>query len=448
MIKEKKIKSKYNYKKSIKIVIFEYLKTIVLSFMVAVIITFGLAIKARNEMIKNIYANIKEQKLIDRQMAEKFIQSNSDLLNDIKNKKYIVCMHIGELYETVDDYEKAQIAYESAVEKVGVGNYKPYYKLICVLAAQEKFNEINKIMSKIKDFPDKKLIKFKTKAYLAIGDKYYSIGKFIQAAKNHEKAKFYYDKFKKKDKVVEQSIENRIINSYIQVANTLVNMGYNSDAVRYLKKVEKYIPDDLIIKYKIGIILSDSNPEEAVKYLEPLFEKIPQEIDNGVYCSALMKAANIADLEGRHTVAKKYRYKIHSADLFIKRKVIYKNDIDTIIGDYTVRKVLFTYPLKLNYNFANLTGYPIKQLKADFVLSLDNKALETYTTDIATKDEPLIPNGIGQKQVEVKFKRLIFTKKELVNYSIKIYAYKDEKYKTLISETKIPIKQSILDSAY
>ena len=45
-----------------------------------------------------------------------------------------------------------------------------------------------------------------------MGDKYYSIGKFLSAAKSYEKAKFYYDKFTRKDPVVESSIKNRIKN--------------------------------------------------------------------------------------------------------------------------------------------------------------------------------------------------------------------------------------------
>ena len=157
-------------------------------------------------------------------------------------------------------------------------------------------------------------------------------------------------------------------------------MGYNSDAINYLKIVEKYVPDDLNIKYKIGIILSDSDPEQAVKYLEPLVDKIPQNIDYGVYCSSLMKAANIADLDGRSTMAKAYRYKIHSNDLFIKRKVIYKNDIETEIESFPIRKFLFTYPIKSTLKFRNLTGYDIKNLKGDFVLSKNNKELtQLYT---------------------------------------------------------------------
>jgi len=443
MIKEKKKITIYNYRKSTKEIITEYVRTIMLSLLFAFVFTVCLSLHARHEMIKNIYVDQTAQNTIDKQLAEQFIQSNKDLLSDIKDKKYSICMHIGTLYETVGDYEKAQIAFESAVQKAKPGDYRAHYKLICILANQEKFDEAEQLLTATKDYYDKRLIKFKTRSYIVIGDKYYSISKFISAAKSYEKAEFYYNKFKKKDKVVEQSIKERIINSYIKTADTIVKMGYNSDAVRYLKKVEKYCPDNLSIKYKLGIVLSDSDPEKAIKYFEYLLDRVPQNIDYGVYCSALMKAANIADLEGRTTQAKYYRHKIHTIDLFIKRKVIYKNDLDVILDSFRVKKILFTYPLRAVYKFVNTSSSDITHLKADFVLCSGDKQLETVTAIVADKSKPLPVGGFDSNECSVKFRKAIFTKRELNNYTVKIYAYKDDKFKTLVAETKIPLKSII-----
>jgi len=440
MIKEKKKITSYNYKKPLKRIFYEYFRTVFISFIVACVITTLLSVHARNEMIKNLYENVEEQHRIEKQMAEQFIKSNSNLLDDIKNKKYSICMHVGSLYETIGDDEKAQIAYESAVSKSKPGDYRAYYKLICILVNQEKFDEANSILQRLVDHPNKKLIKFKSRCYIVIGDKYYSIGKFISAAKNYEKADFYYNKFKKKDKLISDSITNRIVNSYIKAADEIVKMGYNSDAVRYLKKVQKYCPDNLKVQYKLGIILSDSDPEKSIAYFEPLLNKIPQEIDYGVYCSALMKAANIADLDGRPTKAKFYRHRIHTIDLFIKRKVIYKNDLDVILNSFKIKKVFFTYPLNAVFNFVNLSNSDITHLNADFVLSQSGKEIETITKTIADRNHPMNIGGYDSNECTVKFKKKIFTKRELGNYTIKIYAYKDEKFKTLVSEIKIPEK--------
>lgn len=439
MIKEKKKKTKYNYKKNRTQIFLEYLKTVLCSVLLGIFITTGLAIHARNEMIKDIFASAQVQKNLDRKVALEII-TQTNLLKDLRNKTYSVCMHAGEICEIAEDYVDAQKAYELAIEKTKPNNYKPYYKLISVLAAQQKFDKAEAVLDNIKDISNKKLIKFKTRSYITIGDKYYSIGKFLSAAKSYENAKFYYDKFSKKDNIIETSILKRIINSYIQVADIMVKTGLNTDAVRFLKRAEKYSPDDFNIRYKLAIILSDSDPEKSVEYLEKLLEEKPQDIDYSVYNTALMKAANIADLDGRQTKAKYYRYKIHSIDMFLNRKVIYKNDIETNLKSFNVKKIIFTYPLKATYEFLNVSNIDIINLYGDFVLCQNDKPIETVKNVVANKKQPLYSYANNPNEITINFNKKIFTKKELETYTIKIYLYKDEKYKTLVTENSIPLK--------
>lgn len=439
MIKEKKRITKYNIKKTKQQIIAEYLKTVAISFCAGIIITSFLAIHARNEMIKNLYANVEEQQSLDKKIATQLIEQ-SDFMTDLQKKKYGVCMNVGQLYETAGNYENAQAAYELAVEKAPTGAYKAYYKLCCVLVAQEKFDKANALLNNLEDHSNKNLVKFKARSYIVMGDKYYSVAKFLSAAKSYEKAQFYYSKFSKKDRIVEDSINERIINAYIQTADIMVKTGMNSDAVRFLKKAEKYSPKNFQIRYKLAIVLSDSDPEESVKYLEPLLEEKPQHIDYNVYGNALMKAATIADLDGRPTQAKYYRYKIHSIDMFVNRKVVYKNDIDTELTSFKVKKIWFTYPLKGTFKFTNTSNADIVNMFADFVLTCENKPVETVTQHIVSKENPLYSNDYNQIETNIKFKKHIFTKKELSNYAIEIYLYKDEKFKTLVAKFKIPQK--------
>ena len=126
--------------------------------------------------------------------------------------------------------------------------------------------------------------------------------------------------------------------------------------------------------------------------------------------------------------------------MFIKRKVIYKNDLDVILDAFKVKKIFFTYPLKAVYKFGNMSNSDITYLNADFVLCLSDKPLETVTKTVADRKNPLPVGGYDYNDCTVKFKKAIFTKKELANYTIKIYAYKDDKFKTLVAETKIPEK--------
>lgn len=435
MIKKNK---KNKYVKTKQQILMEYLRTIGFSFSFALVFTVVLAIHARSEMIRNLYVNPEEQFKIDEAVARQIIVQ-SDLLKDLKNKKYAICMQVGNLYETIQDYKNAQFAYELALERANCGNYAPYYKLVVVLTAQEKFKDAEKLINSLEDIQNTKLIKFKTRAYIVMGDKYYSIGKFLSAAKSYEKAKYYYDKFAKKDKVVDKSILERVVNAYVETADVLVKRGQNSDAVRFLEMAEKYSPDDFKIKYKLAIIYSDLDPQKSVKYFEPLLEKEPQNIDYGVFNKALMKSANIADLEGNNIQAKYYRYKIHSVDIFVNQKVVYKNDIEVLLDSFKVRKIFFKYKLKSKFKLKNVSNNDIRILRADFILKQDNRVLETVSKTFADKSKPLYSNGGESPEVEVIFGKNIFTRSELERYSIDIYLYKDEKFKTLI--TTMPVSQ-------
>lgn len=439
MIKEKKKITKYNFQKSKSQIAAEYFKTIAISVLVAAVITTGLAIKTRQDMIKNLYASTAVQKSLDMKIAQQIIE-NSDLTKDLETKNYIIAMNVGDIFMTAGDYENAQIAYEQAVEKVKPGIYKPYYKLVCALVSQEKFDKAEALLSTLKDHTDKELIKIKTRSYIVIGDKYFSIGKFLSAAKSYENANFYYSKFAKRDKAVDEAIKVRIVNSYIQTADIMVKSGFNSEAVKFLKRAESYAPDNFVVKYKLAIVLSDSDPEKSVEYFEPMLQKMPQDIDYGAYDRALMKAATIADLDNRPTKAKYYRYKIHSIDMFVNRKVVYKNDIETIITAFSVKKMLFTYPLKVTYAFKNVSNLNVKYMYGDFVLCCKDKPVETIYKVVSDADAPLIAGNPEPNEVTVKFKKKIYSKKDLEDYTIKIYLYKDKKYKTLVLENKIPDK--------
>lgn len=437
MVREKSKKIKKE--KTLGQVVMEYVRTIMISFSVALVFTLLLSLHARSEMIKNFYANAAERQNMNEQLAKQLIMQ-SDFIADLKKKNYAICVQVGNLYESAHEYQNAQLAYELAISKMQKMNYAVYYKLSKVLIAQGKIDEAKKLLNSIDDVSEKNLIKFKTRAYIEMGDKYYSLGKFLSAAKSYEKAKFYYDKFSKKDKVIDNSIKDRIVNAYIETADVLVKNGMNTEAVRFLKKAEKYSLENFEIKYKLAIIYSDLEPIKAVIYFEPLMHKIPQKIDADVYAKALMKAANISEWEGKPARAKYYRYKIHSVDIFVDNKVVYKNDFETYLDKFVVRKLWFAYRLNAVYRFKNVSHKNITNLSASFVLRQGDKVLEMVTVRCVDKNSPLYSNNGVTDEIKVKFRKNIFTKNELEQYVIDIYLFKDEKYKTLVNTMKVPLK--------
>ena len=402
-------------------IIIGYGKTIGVSFLVALVFTIFLTIHARHEMIKNLYVSETEKQRIDEQLAKQIVEE-SDLTSKLLTKNYAICMQVGQLYETAKDYKSAQVAYEIAVERAKNGMYMPYYKLAHILIAQEKFEEAEAIINSVTDIKNKNLIKFKTKVYIDEGDKYYSLGKFLKAARSYEKAKYYYDRFTKKDKVIDNSIKKRIVNSYSQAATIVVQEGYNSDAVNFLHKAEKYAPDDFHIKYKLAIIYSDLDPIKSVEYFEPLLKKMPQYIDYSTYNKALLKASNIAELQGQNT------------------KVVYKNDVNVNVEYFNIKKVLFRYNLLAGYKFINVSNLDINKMYAEFVLKQGDNIKETVVVQCVKKSNPLYSNGGETDTIDIKLGKNIFTKKELSQYKIEIYLYKDEKFKTLVETFVIPQK--------
>ena len=350
-------------------------------------------------------------------------------------------MRVGELYEAAGDLQKAEYAYYIATQKAPNGKYISYLRLTLILIAQNKINEAEKTIASVVDNNTLSLIRYKTRAFIVLGDKFYSENKYLKAAEAYEQANYYYKRLAKVDKQVNESIQKRLVQAYIDTATVLIKNGYNSDAARFLKKALKYDPDNLTIQYRLAIVYADLDPIISVEYFEPLIAKIPQDIDRDIFANVLMKAANIMDIQGNSIKAKYYRYKIHSLDIYTHNKVIYKEDIEIALNSFIIKKSLFTYKLKSEFTIRNISAQDIKKMSADFVLRQGDKERERVTIkNCATNRHPLYSNGGELNNIAVQFGNNIFTKRELQQYYIDIYLYKDADYKTFIGSLKVPLK--------
>lgn len=438
MIKEKK-KTKKKKELTLAQELIGYIKTAGISFLAASVFTILLSFHSRSEMIKNLYTAKENRLKFERQVAQQIV-AHSDLTASVSSKNFTVCMQVGNLYETAGDYIKAEYAYHFAQQKAPAGNYSAHLKLITILITRGKIQDAEDILESVEDTNSLSLIRFKTRANIILGDKYYSDGKFLKAADAYEKAYYYYSRLTKKDKVIKESIKNRLVNAYLEASSVIVKNGYNSDAIRFLKKALNYDPKNLNIQYRLAIVYSDLDPLIAIEYYEPLISKIPQDIDYGIYTKTLMKAANIMDIQGNGIKAKYYRYKIHSFDLYTNNKVVYKDDIELKLEELKIRKRFFTYKIKSKYKIKNLSSQNINHLTIEFVLRHEDKEKEKTIITCASNNEPLMSNGGETDVISITFGDKIFTKKELEKYYIDIYLYKDPKFKTLIGTIHVPVK--------
>ena len=438
MIKEKKKKKKK--KVTLKDELLGYVRTVALSFLAATVFTVILSYNARNEMIKNLYTTKQEKSKTEQKIAKQIV-SHSDLTASLQDKNYAIIMQVGNLYETAGDYAKAEYSYYLATQKAPNDKYLSFQKLAVALIEQGKTDDAEEVINSVEDTNSLNLIRFKTRANIVLGDKYFSEAKYLKAANAYENANYYYTKLTKKDKLVQQSLNKRLVSAYVETATVIVKNGYNSDAARFLKKALKYDPNNLKIQYRLAIVYSDLDPIKSIEYFEPLIAKIPQDIDRDIYSRTLMKAANIMDIEGNNIKAKYYRYKIHTLDVYLATKVIFKEDIDVTMDSLSIKKVFFTYKLKSNFTIKNVSTQDINKLTAEFVLRQEDERKEQYSLVCASKKKPLLSNGGELNNINVNFGKNIFTKRELKQYYIDVYLYKDPKYKTLAGSFHIPIKQ-------
>ena len=127
----------------------------------------------------------------------------------------------------------------------------------------------------------------------------------------------------------------------------LLHHGYSTISLGYAGLYE-------CVKFMTGHSHTDGGcgKEFGIAVMERLNEKckewkLAEDIDYSVYNRALLKAATIADLDYRPTKAKYYRYKIHSIDLFVNRKVVYPNDVQIDINSLKIDLIFFIF----NYKF-------------------------------------------------------------------------------------------------
>ena len=417
-----------------------YLRTAGISFIVALIFTVLLSFHSRSEMIKNLYANKVDKIQIEKQIAQQIV-NHADLTSALATKSFTVCLNVGDLYYAAGDYQKAEYAYYLAIQKASYRNFYAHQKYATVLIEQNKIKDAEKVLAEEPDLNNIKLIRFKTRVYIILGDKYYSESKFLRAAEAYEKANYYYNRLKKRDKIIHEAIYKRIVNSYIEAARVIIEKGASStDAARFLNKALKYDPDNLQIQYRLALIYADLDPILAIDYFEKLMAQIPQDIDYLAFTKALIKAANIMDIQNNPIQAKYYRYRIHSIDLYIKNKVVYKNDVSVELKSMKIKKVFFKYQLRTTYKFRNTSSEDLNKLFVDFVLKKDDKVKQTVVATCAGKKTPLYANDQEGKKIDVIYDKNIFTKRELQRYKVEIYLYKDPKYKTLVAEHEIPTK--------
>lgn len=413
----------------------EYFKT----FFITILVSFGVIIVFLVIMQHQVYegeSTVEAQdNTIDYALVNILIDKNKYLETQDKNN-YRINLKLGSLYEVKKEYDNAEAEYKKAIYKAPYGEYFPEYKLACLYLVINRLEEAQAVMDNIDEEPDKKLIGYKADIYNKLADKYYNTGDYEEAGFKYQQALSYY-KILKSPEV--QVIEGDIASSYIYLADEKVNQMQIQDAIDYLQ-MAKSIIDAPIIKYKLALLLTKSNPVLAYQYFEEVFKVEPKIINYDEYYNFLMDLAENAETKGDIAEADLYRYKAEKLKEYFKTNILSVEDlsVEDIKGRIKLNRWTQKYVVNLEFKLRNISEYAINSLYLEIVFRDDSKLIDSYMQRVVDKPSALgvadLSPIIGIKTYIKKTKSDTSPKK----ITVELYVAKTEKaYKLLLKKIEL-----------
>lgn len=370
---------------------FEYLKTIGITLLVIFvsIVTLLFAIKHRIYE-KNVQAQVEEN-VIDYELIDVMIEKNK--MQEIKSPdNYKINLKLGTLYEIKKDYNNAELEYEKAINKAPCTDYKPKYKLALLYLHINKAEKAEAVINTIKDFDDKKLVKYKADVYEKLGDFYYNSGDYENAIDKYELSVFYWKIISDRKEI--KYVQNSLASSYVYLADAYVNEMQPEYAVEALKTALSMfnVP---ILKYKLALLLITDNPEEANEYFEEVFKEAPDLINYETYSNFLSAMADEANAAGDTALAQLYQFKQKKVKEFFETNILSIDDIaiEEVEGRIKPNNFLRKNNIALEAKLKNVSKNQIDSLFIQVVFKDKEEIIGDYTKQIVDKKVPLLPGN-------------------------------------------------------
>ena len=423
----------------IKKIFFEYFKTFFLAILTTIVTVFLiLAIMLHQISSEEAIKKQAEDKTLDLQMIELLIEKNKYLIEQ-HPEDYKLDSKLGFLYETKKDYQNAELEYKAAISKVPYHEFKPYYDLSAFYIKQGQLEKAQLIMDNLGEKPSKKLVEFKAEIYEQLGDKYYDKADYHESALKYQKALNYYDVIKSK-KSIEKKLRGNLASSYVYLADEKVKEMNVDEAIAYLN-MAKSIINAPIIAYKLGLLLTTTNPELANKYFEEVFEKEPALINYDEYYKLLSSLANNAEYDGDDSTAELYKFKIKKIKKYYNENLLAVADIEITepTGEILVNKWFKKYKMDFSFALKNISKYTLNSLYLNIVFKDGDEIIESFSKQII---EGTIPLKSGEK---IPFINIKTTEKSFIGdcpneITVQVYASKKEDSRQLLLK-ELVIKQ-------
>lgn len=399
-------------------------------FVAALVVTF-LSIDARMSIEDELYTTKEQQSKIQRKFTESIL-SQEHVLGRLYSDDYKYNIYMGNLHLSVGEYPEAEIYYKHAITLAPDATYEHYLKLLILYLNTNQPEKAEQIEHSAVDKNEQRLIKFKCKANMLLGDYYFKNNDGITANKKYRMADYYFDKLdlrKVKDRTY---IQQAILASYVQIADKYVKEENYREAYRSLIRAEKIDYSNLTVKYKLALVLSYINPIKAIEYYDIIKKQEPQMLSFYLYYETLMRAAEICEIRGDKPSAKLYTYKASSAKNFYENNII---NSDVIYLDFLISKI---EPSKkfdrfiLKYRLTNITTYILSNVKMDIIFYHKDEPLAQFTKTVFNKENYLRPNETSPI-ININFDAPKHYKKNVYeDINFEIYLYSNDKYKCLM----------------
>lgn len=373
--------------------ILEYLKTIGFTLLAAFLLVC-LSLVAIQYSVYHSYANppaVAEDKddpnTVNYYLIGVLIDKNK-YLESQNPKNHKINLKLGMLYEIKMDYKSAIQEYKKSIAKAPYNDFVPTYKLACLYTKLDELDEAEDLAHNYQESPNKKNIAMKEDIYKKLGDKYYNLGDYETAADKYEKAMTYENviKNKKETKYLKESLTA----SYVYLSEECLKALHQDDAVEYMEMANSIL-NEPILKYKLAILLMDTEPDRAYRLLDEVFAKEPSIINYNKYYNFLMGMAKDSDEAGNSAQSELYKYKIKKLKEYAQSNILSVNDlqIESALGKIRLNYWRTKYKISLEFQLRNTSNYNMDSLYLDVVFKDGKETIGDYYKQIITSNNIL-----------------------------------------------------------
>src|SRR5574344_143729 len=415
--------------------ILSYFKTIGMTLLIAMVFSGVIIYFAQLDVINHASSQYDDRRLKD-YIKKTVILQNEDLESEYPDD-YRIDIHLGYLNKVVEDYTKAEMYYQRAIEKAPYNCYQPYYEMASLYVVMKRYDEAEDIMNRLPEKPNKALIKYKSQIFKAIGDEYFNLGKWDIALKKYDKVLYYQDKLPMPQSGVIEYINSQKFICDINLADIYVNEDKMDMAVKLLKAAEHFAPDNFTLQYKLALAQTTTNPLESYNYFKKLFDEDPSKINYLAYYNLIDAISEMYYEQGDSVNGDLYDFKAKQLLDFVETKIIYPNDVIFKISDKKLYSINRRSKILLTLNIQNCATIPIKSLSADVTYKKGKKVIETYTKKIITKENELATGNTIPEITVMPKKFTMIKKKNVPKLNVEVYLYKSDKNRICVYSGKV-----------